>query len=79
MNTEHAPASPEITLPENATPSGDLTPIEAPAAQRPKGTLSPYSLVPALTLIAMQFVKDEPGFIEGILSSGRGGHRPSPK
>lgn len=76
MNDHHVPASQDAAL-NNAAHTQEDTPPET-VVERRKG-VSPYSLVPALTLIALQFVKDEGGAFDFIIQSlGGSGHRPEP-
>lgn len=77
MNDKQIPAIQDAAL-DGAAHTQEDTPQET-IGERRKG-VSPYSLVPALTLVALQFVKDEGGAFDFIIQSiGGGGHRPAPK
>jgi hypothetical protein len=79
MNSEQISPAQDTVAPD----STDQIQGQAPgvgAAQHAKRSISPYGLVPALTLIALQFVKDEPNIIDLIINSaGSGQHRPDAK
>ncbi len=79
MNSEHTRAVQETIVPNSAGQVEEQL-REAGAAQHAKRSVSPYSLVPALTLIALQFVKDEPNLVDMVIQSiGGGNHRPGAK
>jgi hypothetical protein len=79
MNSEPIHTTPATVAPESAGQIEGQAP-ETGATQQAKHTVSPYTLVPALTLIALQFLKDEPGIIDLIINSaGSGQHRPGAK
>jgi hypothetical protein len=77
MNRDHTPTAPEVIVPRSAVPSGEPAPSEAAGEQHRK-RLAPASLVPALTLVALQLMKDQLGPVDllSLLSIGSGGHRP---
>lgn len=58
MNDKQIPVIQDAAL-DGAAPTQEDAPPEA-VGERRKG-VSPFSLVPALTLVALQFVKDEGG------------------
>lgn len=77
MNDKQISVIQDAALDGTARTQEDAPP-EAVGEHRRKG-VSPYSLVPALTLIALQFVKDEGGAFDFIIQSlGGSGHRPEP-
>lgn len=80
MNRDHTPTAPEVIVPDSAAPSGEPAPSEAVGEQHRKRH-SPASLVPALTLVALQLMKDELGPFDllSLLSIGSGSHRPGAK
>lgn len=79
MNDEHAPVTQDDAALDDAVHIGEDAPLEVAGEHRRKGA-SPYGLVPALTLIALQFMKDDPGPFDFFIQSiGGGGHRPAPK
>ena len=79
MNSEHAPARQDDAAFDDTVHTGENAPLEVAGEHRRKGA-SPFSLVPALTLISLQFMKDEPGPFDFFIQSiGGGGHRPDPE
>jgi hypothetical protein len=80
MNSDHTSTTPDVIVPGSAVPSGEPAPSEAAGEQHRK-RLSPASLVPALTLVALQLMKDQLGPLDliGLMSLGSGSHRPGPK
>lgn len=82
MNTDRTPTEQEIVAPDSAVLSEENVSPETAGEQRPKREVSPFSLVPALTLVALQFLQEEPSSLFDILfvnSAGKGGHRPAPQ
>ena len=78
MNDKQIPAIQDAALDGAAHTQEDAPPDTI--GEHPRKGVSPYSLVPALTLIALQFVKDEGGAFDFIIQSlGGSGHRPGPK
>jgi hypothetical protein len=80
MNSEQIRLVQDAATPNNDGHAEEAAVREHDAPQHARRNVSPYSLVPALTLIAMQFVKDEPSLIDLIINSaGSGQHRPVPR
>ena len=76
MNSEQIHTAQEIDASNNV---GEVEePVqEAGVTPSAKRRVTPHCLVPALTLIALQFVQDEPSFFEEVIQSiGGGNHRP---
>jgi hypothetical protein len=77
MNSEHTPSSPQHSVPDSGQSAGEHPPIEAAAKQPTPRALWAHSVVPALTLLALEFSKSEPSPVVAIiLSIGNGSHRP---
>jgi hypothetical protein len=78
MNREPTDAKPNTVAPDTAVPADADTPPSDAAQSRATGGLSPLSLVPSLTLIAMHFLQEELGPWDRLFSfsMGNGGHRP---
>lgn len=79
MNIEQISPAQDTAAPDSVSQVEEQA-CEAGTAPHAKRSVSPYSLVPALTLIALQFVKDEPNLFDMIINSvGSGRHRPGAK
>lgn len=76
MQNETSPIVPDMIAADRAAPSGEHAPAES-AADQPRRGIAPASLVPALTLVALQFVTADHGSFNALLLSiGSGAHRP---
>lgn len=78
MNREPTDATQNTVASDTALPAEDNASSSDVTPPRATGGLSPLSLVPSLTLIALQFLQEELGPWDRFFSfsMGNGGHRP---
>lgn len=78
MNREPTDVMQNTVAPDTALPAEVNTSSSDATQPRTTGGLSPLSLVPSLTLIAMHFLQEELGPWDRFFSfsMGNGGHRP---
>jgi hypothetical protein len=67
MDSEHTPTGQDMVGPDHVVPAEENT-----AEQRLRRRVSPYSLVPALTLVALQFMKEDQPSLWDIIIKGIG-------